>query len=157
MRNELKKINGERRSFSALLERYGVKGGYISDEPTILLKDVTDCDTGKLVCDHLWLNLTKQFKELGVLPTNTELTFDARVASYTKGYKGRDWEKAFLNPIEIDYTLTHPSKVKYKLSDPKKPVTEFFDMNAKNYELCNQIREMLKVEDEDYPACSTEL
>jgi len=43
MREELEKLNNERRQFSAIFERYGSKSGWKGyPEKTILLKDVNN-------------------------------------------------------------------------------------------------------------------
>lgn len=104
MREELKVIDGVRKSFTGKIERYGGKGG---SKFTVLLVDVRHTN-GDFVTDHLWFNLTKGFKSLRLQP-GERVQFDARVKPYEKGYKGR---KAIDKPISSDYKLSHPSKIR---------------------------------------------
>jgi len=108
MREELKKINEVRSTFTATFERTGTKSSFGHPKPTLLFKDVRD-HTGKIVAEHLWFNYTKGFMELG-LEAGDVVQFDARVKAYEKGYKGwRDdvWD----SPIETDYKLSHPTRL----------------------------------------------
>ncbi|HAJ56015.1 MAG TPA: hypothetical protein DCL56_15455, partial [Lactobacillus sp.] len=54
------------------------------------------------VTDHLWLNYTKQFAELGLLTKGEIIQFNARVHRYKKGYAAVK---------VIDYGLQRPTKV----------------------------------------------
>lgn len=55
MRNELQKLNGQRRRFRATVERYGSRSNWHGyPETTILLKDVCFASNGELTCDHVW-------------------------------------------------------------------------------------------------------
>jgi hypothetical protein len=108
MRHALKQLEGERRRFTGTFVRHGTKHAFKGAPlPTILLKDIRD-SSGKIVCDHLWFNLTKEFDNLN-LTEGMVLGFDARVKSYYKGYQGRreDVDK----PIERDFRLANPTKV----------------------------------------------
>ena len=108
MRKELKKYNGDRLRFSAIIERFGEKPAYRGFPiPTLLLKNVTLLDTNKVVTDHLWFTKGKSWENFKVGDT---IEFDARVTTYEKGYKGyRD--DVFDSPIEIDYKLERPTKI----------------------------------------------
>jgi len=108
MRNALQQRDGERATFLGTFERMGTKRGWAGDEPTVLLKDIRTPD-GTPICDHLWCNRTKAFAALGLVPGDV-IQFDARVKEYEKGYKGRR-EDVYV-PIEIDYKLSHPTKVR---------------------------------------------
>jgi hypothetical protein len=99
---------GTRTTFRGTFERLGTKNGYMGPEKTVLLKDIENIG-GKIICDHLWFNLTKGFSRLG-LRQGDVVEFDARVTKYEKGYKGRRWD--VYKPIETDYKLSHPTKVK---------------------------------------------
>jgi hypothetical protein len=111
MRHTLKQIEDLRSTFSGTFVRFGQKNGWEGRvETTILLKDITDSHGG-VVCDHLWFNLTKQFNCLG-LKENDKVEFCARVKEYTKGYKGWNEERQMERPIQRDYKLSHPTKVK---------------------------------------------
>jgi len=109
MRKKLKQINGERRTFRGTFECFGTKNGWKGEiVPTVLLVNITTPD-GELLADHLWFNLTKQFKALDLQPGDM-IEFDARVKPYTKGYFGR--REDVYKPIETDYKLSHPTKVR---------------------------------------------
>lgn len=105
MREILQNKEGERRSFTGTVGRYGGKGG---SKYTILILDVSFLD-GTPATDHLWFNLTKGFKSLRLQP-GEQVAFDARVKPYTKGYQGR--RKNIDLPVSLDYKLSHPSKVR---------------------------------------------
>ena len=118
MREELKKINGQRELFRARLVKQGVKSSSRgSILPTILLKDVRRVSDGKLMCEHLWLNKTKAFSALN-LSVGVELQFAARVKPYTKGYQGR--KEGLRKEIEEDFKLSHPTQVEILESLAKK-------------------------------------
>jgi hypothetical protein len=96
--------------FTGVFVRFGEKNGYKGPMPTILLKNVCD-ESGKIVADHLWFNLTKGFDALDLKEGET-MEFRARVREYVKGYKGRDWVRAMDAPLEEDYKLSHPTKIR---------------------------------------------
>ncbi len=108
-RQHLKKINHVRKTFTGTFLKKGIKSGFKGPLETILLADIKD-ESGKVVTDHLWFNLTKGFKDAD-LKTDDEVQFDARVKSYKKGYRGRQYD-GFYTPPSTDYKLSHPSKVK---------------------------------------------
>lgn len=112
MRKELREIGKEERHrFTAVFERTGWKSGYKRDLQTVLLLDVRMDD--RPICDHLWFNMTKGFREAG-LKQGDKVEFMARVSSYEKGYKG--WRDDVFKPIERDYRLSFPTKIK-KITD----------------------------------------
>jgi len=109
MRKALKQLNGERRRFVGVFVRLGTKNGWKGRTlTTVLLKDIKDAN-GRLVCDHLWFNLTKEFGSL-VLKEGTVISFDARVKSYYRGYRGSR-EDVYDKPVKLDFKLSHPTKV----------------------------------------------
>jgi len=109
MRHELRNIVNKRRRFSATFSRFGEKPGWKGKTlTTVLLKDIKDT-SGKIVSDHLWFNLTKEFDNL-TLKEGTVISFDARVKSYYKGYQGYR-EDVYDKPVEMDFKLSHPTKV----------------------------------------------
>ena len=112
MRTELKKINGDRRTFTGTFVRLGTKSSYGYVKQTLLLADVKD-SSGNVVTDHLWFNLTKGFESLNLVPGDI-VQFDARVKPYMKGYRGwRDEDDDYeYKPVSVDYKLSNPSKVK---------------------------------------------
>lgn len=102
MRGELKKRSGSRLRFIGIFDRYGLKSAYKGlPKITILLNKLKTINEEDL-CDHIWLNYTKRFQELGSLYPGDVVAFDARVGPYLKGYGE---EK------EVDYRLTRPSRV----------------------------------------------
>ena len=108
MREELEQLEEMRATFTGTFVRTGVKNscGYLKD--TLLLADLKD-EAGKNVTDHLWFNLTKGFAALNLVPGDI-VRFDARVKEYVKGYLGWRYD-ADDKPIEIDYKLSHPTKL----------------------------------------------
>jgi hypothetical protein len=108
MRKALQQRDGERATFLGTFERMGSKRGWRGDEPTVLLKDIR-MPVGEPICDHLWFALTQAFASLNLIPGNI-VQFDARVKEYEKGYEGRR-DDVYV-PIEIDYKLSHPTKVR---------------------------------------------
>ncbi len=100
-RENLIPIENVRDSFTGKFERIGGKGG---KKFTILLVDIVNSDCEKL-CDHAWLNLGKQFKNLGWLKKNSVVCFNARVKKYRKGSVRRNIS------VEYDYRFSHPSKI----------------------------------------------
>jgi len=112
MRTGLKKINKSRRTFIGVFKRYGNKKnwhGFL--EKTILLIDIKD-SSGVILSDHIWFNMTDGFKKLGDLKEGDIIKFDARVKIYVKGYKGYRDDVQFEKPLERDYKLNNPSKIR---------------------------------------------
>ena len=114
MREELEKMDGERKRFIGTFKRYGRKRDYKGKfVHTVLLVNVKD-ETGKLVSDHLWFNYTKRFQKLGGLYQGDVVEFYARVRGYSKGYINRRdefgyWERGYQY---YDYKLSYPTKIK---------------------------------------------
>jgi hypothetical protein len=113
MREGLKHINGTRQRFIATYERFGVKSGWKGKQiKTLLFVEVKNKE-GVEVADHIWFADGLQFKLLNLQP-GEKICFDARVKTYTKGYKGRrgDYDDGFIaKPIETDYKLSHPNNI----------------------------------------------
>lgn len=108
MRKELADKEGERRRFRATFVRFGSKQGYQGyKEETILFKDIMDLSTNKLISDHAWFNLTKGFERLKLNP-GIQITFDARIKEYHKGYVNRRYG---IDKRKKDYRLSHPTNV----------------------------------------------
>lgn len=111
MRKKLAEKEGERRSFRATFVRVGAKQGYLGyKEETILLKNIVDVSTNKIVADHAWLNFTKSFERLKLIE-GVELTFDARIKEYQKGYVNK---KYGIDNRKRDYRLSHPTNVEVR-------------------------------------------
>ena len=109
MRQKLAEREGVRDTFVGTFVRFGWKSGWNQPQQSVLLKGIRD-QHGKRVADHLWFNLTKGFTQCD-LQEGDLVEFNARVASYLKGYLGRRddvWDR----PVEEDYKLSHPTKVR---------------------------------------------
>lgn len=109
MREKLSRIKGSRGTFSGTFVRFGIKRGFKGPERTVLLKDVKD-ETGEVVADHLWFNLTQGFDSLNLIEGD-EVEFDARAKEYVKGYQGKNERGRLESPLEIDYMLSYPTRV----------------------------------------------
>lgn len=108
MRQKLKEIDGERKTFTAIFVKMGSKKGYKGKtEMTLMLKNVKDSD-GNIITDHLWFNYTKGFEKLGELYQGDLIQFDARVKEYNKGYINK---KASIDQSKKDYRLSHPNNI----------------------------------------------
>jgi len=108
MRQELKKIEQQRALFRGVFSKYGLKSGYGGRSmETVLLVDIRDSN-GKLICDHLWFNMTKGFEVLGTMREGDVIQFEARVKEYKKGYVNR---RAGIDQSRSDYKLSHPTKI----------------------------------------------
>lgn len=103
MRKKLQQLGPQMRHvFIGRFERVGYKKSYRYCRPTLLLTHVALAETGELITDHLWLNYTKGFLDLGELLTGDLLRFNGRVASYVKGYFGTSQK--------LDYKVERPSQ-----------------------------------------------
>lgn len=112
MRNALHKIGSdERHTFKAKFGKYGYKRYHDENRgelysPTMVVRNVQmidDPEHPENITDHLWLNLTKGFAELGLLNEGDEIQFNGRVSEYVKGHIKKD---------KTDYELTYPTKIK---------------------------------------------
>jgi len=111
MRPELAKLFGKRRRFQGVFVRFGKKsayqGGFLT---TILLKDIVDVVSQKVMTEHCWFTMGKRFEKLE-LKEGDILRFDARVTDYVKGYQGRRGEDDYdYKPVERDFRLSFPTK-----------------------------------------------
>jgi hypothetical protein len=105
----LKRRDGERLTCIAVVERFGTKSSYRGPPiQTLLLKDIVDCNSSKLLTTHLWFTCGKWSEKLKVGDT---FQFDARVSMYEKGYRGRR-EDIMDKLIQLDWRLERPTKVK---------------------------------------------
>jgi hypothetical protein len=110
MRENLKEFNEVRIKVYAEVGRYGTKSSFGYTKETICLVNIKD-ERGKILCDHLWLTVGKQIKELKLVIGDI-VYFQARVTKYYKGYKG--YRDDVNKPIELDYRLSNPTKF-YKI------------------------------------------
>lgn len=112
MRHKLSKLDEVRDTFTGEFVRFGQKPGWHGNpETTILLANVRT-QSGTMVADHLWFNLTKGFALANLKNPFREgdtIQFVARVTPYTKGYQGR--REDVWKPVEADYKLSRPTKI----------------------------------------------
>ena len=108
MRKKLRDYEDVRSTFEGEFVRFGIKNGWVGEERTVLLREIKN-NKGMVVSDHCWFNLTKGFEKLSLVPGDV-VRFDARVKTYERGYKG--YRDDVYKPIEIDYKLSHPTKLK---------------------------------------------
>lgn len=113
MRSGLKRDAGQRKTFKALFVRLGKKSGFKGrSQETILLRNVTDPETGVLLTDHAWLNLTESFLAAGIRE-GTVIEFEARVKAYTKGYVNKRYT---IDRQKRDFRLSHPTRFRVATS-----------------------------------------
>lgn len=106
-RKTLKYLVGQRLAFTATVSRYGKKNAFRGEAiNTVLLVNIRRIDTGEVVTDHLWFTVGKVW--MGFKPGD-QVTFDARVGDYRKGYFGRR-EEVYVKSA-TDYRLERPTKV----------------------------------------------
>jgi hypothetical protein len=108
VRKKLAEDVGLRKRFSAEVERFGKKinfKGY--SEETILLKNIQDVESKKIVADHLWFTFSLAFQKAKITEGCT-VEFDARVKDYKKGYVNK---KIGINNRKKDFKLSHPTKI----------------------------------------------
>lgn len=113
----------DRHAFQAVFGKYGYKRYHDANRgelysPTIMVRNLEIIDDPahpQLMSDHLWLNLTKRFVQLGFLQEGDLLQFKGRVSEYSKG---------FINKDKRDYELTYPSQVKLLTKRQVQPLPE---------------------------------
>lgn len=139
MREELQKREGMRLACRGVFVRFGEKRGWQGRvETTVLLQDITDAH-GNALCDHVWLNLTKEIAALDLQPGDV-VCFEARVKPYTRGYRG--WREDVYAPVSKDYKLSHPTKVRKVADDDPGQLPLFASpcttvvWNAAQYQVC---------------------
>ena len=122
-RKELKEVGTkERHRFRGRGGRFGSRNTRNGPVPTILLKDIEEVDTGKIVTDHLWFNSIKAFRE--VEPREGDiLEFDARVTRYVKGYYEHDrYGERTVNHTKADYHLSFPTNIVNVTKEEKRDI-----------------------------------
>lgn len=138
-------IGKERRfTFHGEFKKYGFKYNDHNKKyaaPTILLTNIQLITPAKAIpmTDHLWFNLTKGFKSLGILQIGDKVQFNGRVAKYTKGYQGNN--PNIHKPTQIDYKLSHPTKVLLICGEKR------LEWDEENWKICQRIYELYR---EDY-------
>lgn len=79
-------------------------------EDKILLKDITDVETGRILTDYLWFNLTKGFSEANPKEGDI-LQFNARTQElkHIKRYWGHRGK--YYPPPSVNWKLSRPTKI----------------------------------------------
>src|SRR6478736_2484049 len=109
MRRELGKEEGKRKKFKAVFDRIGKKVNYKGySEETILLKNIIDIESHKVVADHVWFGYTQGFIRASI-SVGDSIEFEARVKEYRKGYINRNYR---IDNSEKDFKLSNPTKIK---------------------------------------------
>ena len=102
VREEFREKHFKRLTFEGIFKQFGKKRGYKGYlAQTILLIDVKEFQTEKVLTDHLWFNSTLRFKKLE-LSVGDIVKFDGRVRTYRKGYAENS---------HYYYKISHPSKI----------------------------------------------
>jgi len=108
MRKALESQEGQRKKFQGVFVRLGKKVNFKGhSEETILLKNILDLETQKIVADHIWFTYSKGFQKLR-LEEGCYLSFEARVKRYVKGYVNRQYK---MDSRKEDFKLSHPTKI----------------------------------------------
>jgi len=123
MRVKLREKCGERITVEATVARFGRRNSFLRNGTinTILLRDVRSATTGDELTTHLWLDRGKRWADVTV---DCVVRFDARVASYEKGYRGKGGDPS--RPVEVDYRLSYPTRIEIVKSRRVSAVVEFF-------------------------------
>lgn len=105
--------NEKRRKFTGIFVRWGKKSGWRCTLDTVLLSNIIDVETNKIVSDHLWFNKTKEFERIEkTLKNGDTVEFIGRVGEYEKGWKGsKAWKEGY-GETETDYKIERPTKIK---------------------------------------------
>ena len=109
MRKELAKEEGQRKKFQAVFIRLGKKTSYKGySEDTLLVKNIKDTATNKIVADHIWFTFSKGFEKIELVE-GVIIEFEARVKEYRKGYVNHQYG---IDNSNKDFKLSHPTKIK---------------------------------------------
>jgi hypothetical protein len=108
MRKELGASENVRATFTATFIRFGSKHQHQGTTATTLLFQEIKNDAGITVADHLWFTMTRGFEDCRLQPGD-RIRFEARIKSYSKGYRG--FQKALQTKTNYDYKLSHPTRI----------------------------------------------
>lgn len=109
MRKKLAEQAEERKTFRAVLSRFGKKTNYNGySEDTLLFTQVVDVVLKQVVADHVWFTFSKAFESLSLRPGDV-IEFDARIKAYQKGYINKSLG---FSSKKKDFKLSHPTKLK---------------------------------------------
>jgi len=108
MRKNLADKVGLRKKFRAVFTRFGKKVNYNGyTDTTLLLTNIVDIETNRVVTDHHWFAYTKGFEKASIKEGMT-IEFEARVKVYKKGYVNK---ALAINNRKEDYKLSHPTNI----------------------------------------------
>lgn len=111
-REKMELYLNKRDTFRGTFKKMGYKNIFKGTPlPTLLLMNITDSNND-IIADHMWFNYTKLFGDLGELNSGDIIQFNARGVEYMKGYLGDNDELKLKHPIEKDYRLVYPTKIK---------------------------------------------
>jgi hypothetical protein len=112
MREELKKLNGQRTVFRGTFQRYGIRPVVLPPVKTFCLADIQNVE-GIVLADHLWLNWRQTFSTLGELQEGQVVEFVATVTEYEKRrYRGNRKQVPHSGNGGTDYRLSYPANVR---------------------------------------------
>ena len=117
MREALAALNGQRMTFTATFDRFGLRPHFGDIYlQTVLLQDVTTAD-GTPAASHVWLPCGERLGALD-LHHGDKLTFQARVTPYHKGQVYRRKNGKLKRIVSfLDYKLAYPTRI---LHQPKR-------------------------------------
>ena len=139
MRQKLKKLgNKERHRFIGTIQKFGIKSNIWEFSTTLCLVDVKLYGEEEILTDYLWLTVGKQLADMN-LKEGDILSFDARVDTYIKGYKGfRDG--IFMDETILDYKLSRPTKIKVENRDITKQTKKNREKRIKQERIPNILK-----------------
>ena len=95
MRELLAPLVGQRRRFRAVVDALGVRPDGVL---TVCLRDITDGETGRALCDHVWIPWPRSVGRARVLP-GAALAFVAVVRPYRRSNGHTDYELTALRQM----------------------------------------------------------
>ena len=96
-----------------MFTRFGKKVNYKGySETTVLLSNITDIETNRVVTEHLWFAYTAGF-EKAKIQEGVLIEFEARIKEYKKGYVNK---KYGIDNQKKDFKLSHPTKIRTLIS-----------------------------------------
>ncbi len=111
MRESLKKLNGERKTFIGTFEQYSSRKYSVAYRKTALIKNIKDIN-GKFISDHAWVACNENFNDIGNLTKGDVIQFNAKIKEYIKGYWDLREEINIIKPYEKDYKFDELKKVR---------------------------------------------
>lgn len=110
MRAELSDYNNRYIKVVCTFVRFGDKNGS-KGKSTVLIRDLINADTGEFLADHMWIEATKEIRNLYLYPDD-KIYFVGKVSKYKKGYRGHNLEKVLITSAPYsNYWLTNIQNV----------------------------------------------